>query len=153
MDPWRRWETQAIRESRRRPGVSQHRAPTRGPDPGAPAVEHRAPEPGHPDPGTMLVPVDAWNRVLEQLGNLHQAGQELAEAKERAARAETESRFLRERLAELRAPSPADTAATDAPAGAVADPHAPSEPRAAPARARRLQIIRSAYRDLRQTRR
>jgi hypothetical protein len=37
-----------------------------------------------------------------QLGNLHKAGQELAEARERAARAETEATFLRERLAELR---------------------------------------------------
>jgi hypothetical protein len=41
--------------------------------------------------------------MLIQLGNLHQAGQELAEARERAARAETEATFLRERLAELRA--------------------------------------------------
>ncbi len=53
-------------------------------------------------PGTMLVPVDAWDKMLVQLGNLHQAGQELAEARERAAKAETEVRFLRERLADLR---------------------------------------------------
>jgi DNA-binding transcriptional MerR regulator len=52
--------------------------------------------------GTMLVPLDAWNRLLNQLGNLHDAGQQLAEARERAAKAETESRFLKERLAELR---------------------------------------------------
>jgi hypothetical protein len=51
----------------------------------------------------MLVPIDAWDKMLIQLGNLHQAGQELAEARERAARAETEATFLRERLAELRA--------------------------------------------------
>ena len=50
----------------------------------------------------MLVPVDAWNRMINQLGNLHEAGQQLAEARERAARAETETSFLRERLAELR---------------------------------------------------
>jgi hypothetical protein len=55
------------------------------------------------DPGTMIVPIAAWDRVLMQLGNLHKAGQELAEARERAARAETEAVFLRERLAELRA--------------------------------------------------
>jgi hypothetical protein len=55
------------------------------------------------DPGTMIVPIAAWDRVLMQLGNLHKAGQELAEARERAARAETEAIFLRERLAELRA--------------------------------------------------
>ncbi|MCP4309088.1 MAG: hypothetical protein GY788_30290 [bacterium] len=52
--------------------------------------------------GTMIVPVDAWNKMLNQLGNLHEAGQHLAEARERAAKAETEAKFLRERLAELR---------------------------------------------------
>ncbi len=55
------------------------------------------------DAGTMIVPVDAWNKMLTQLGNLHEAGQQLAEARERAAKAETEVSFLRERLAELRA--------------------------------------------------
>jgi hypothetical protein len=53
-------------------------------------------------PGTMLVPVDAWNKMLSQLGNLHEAGQQLAEARERAAKAETEAIFLRERLKEFR---------------------------------------------------
>lgn len=53
----------------------------------------------------VLVPLDAWEKVLLQLGNLHTAGQELAEARERAAKAETEAQFLRERLAEMR-PSP-----------------------------------------------
>lgn len=53
--------------------------------------------------GTMLVPLDAWNKMLNQLGNLHEAGQQLAEARERAAKAETEATFLRERLAEMRA--------------------------------------------------
>lgn len=52
--------------------------------------------------GTMIVPVDAWNKMLNQLGNLHEAGQQLAEARERAAKAETEATFLRERLTELR---------------------------------------------------
>lgn len=59
-----------------------------------------------PTPGTevptMLVPVDAWNKMLSQLGNLHEAGQQLAEARERAAKSETEATFLRERLSELR---------------------------------------------------
>ena len=59
------------------------------------------PEP-HAEPGTMIVPVDAWNKMLNQLGNLHEAGQQLAEARERAAKAETEASFLRERLAEMR---------------------------------------------------
>lgn len=52
--------------------------------------------------GTMIIPLDAWNRMLNQLGNLHEAGQQLAEARERAAKAETESQFLKERLADLR---------------------------------------------------
>jgi hypothetical protein len=51
----------------------------------------------------VLVPLDQWTRVLNQLGNLHEAGQQIAEARERAARAETEAAFLRERLRELRA--------------------------------------------------
>ena len=51
---------------------------------------------------TMIVPVDAWNKMLNQLGNLHEAGQQLAESRERAAKAETEALFLRERLAEMR---------------------------------------------------
>jgi uncharacterized coiled-coil protein SlyX len=50
----------------------------------------------------MLVPLDAWNKILLQLGNLHEAGQQLAEARERAAKAETETTFLRERLTEMR---------------------------------------------------
>jgi hypothetical protein len=53
--------------------------------------------------GQMLVPLDAWERMLIQLGNLHEAGQQLADARERAAKAETESSFLRERLGEIRA--------------------------------------------------
>jgi hypothetical protein len=52
--------------------------------------------------GTMIVPVDAWSKMLNQLGNLHEAGQQLAEARERAGKAETEAMFLRERLAEMR---------------------------------------------------
>lgn len=52
--------------------------------------------------GSMIIPLDAWNRMLNQLGNLHEAGQQLAEARERAAKAETEAHFLKERLADLR---------------------------------------------------
>jgi hypothetical protein len=57
---------------------------------------------GEQGPEMMIVPLDAWNKVLNQLGNLHEAGQQLADARERAAKAETEASFLRERLAELR---------------------------------------------------
>jgi hypothetical protein len=60
-----------------------------------------SPEPSTPE-GTMIVPIDAWNKMLNQLGNLHEAGQQLAQARERAAKAETEATFLRERLAEMR---------------------------------------------------
>lgn len=67
-----------------------------------PPVRENTGEPTPPH-GTMLVPIDAWDKMLLQLGNLHQAGQQLAEARERAARAETEAAFLRERLAELKA--------------------------------------------------
>ena len=52
--------------------------------------------------GSVLVPIEAWDRMLIQLGNLHEAGQQLADAKERAARAETEAAFLRERVREYR---------------------------------------------------
>lgn len=54
------------------------------------------------DGTAMLVPRDAWDRLIDQLGNLHETGLMLAEARERAARAETEAGFLRERLAEMR---------------------------------------------------
>jgi uncharacterized membrane protein len=50
----------------------------------------------------MLVPRDAWDKLMDQLGNLHEAGMHLADARERAAKAETEATFLRERLSEIR---------------------------------------------------
>jgi len=72
-----------------------------GPAPPQPPPPSSGPPREAPE-GSVLVPVDAWNRMINQLGNLHEAGQQLAEARERAARAETETSFLRERLAELR---------------------------------------------------
>ena len=54
------------------------------------------------DGTAMLVPRDAWDRLMDQLGNLHDAGVQLAEARERAVKAETEATFLRERLGEMR---------------------------------------------------
>jgi hypothetical protein len=73
------------------------------PDPAPPEPGDVAPEAdASAPPGTMIVPIAAWDRILMQLGNLHQAGRELADARERAAKAETEALFLRERLAELR---------------------------------------------------
>ena len=47
---------------------------------------------------SLIVPLDAWNTVLNQLGNLHEASQLMAEARERAAKAEVEAEFLREKL-------------------------------------------------------
>ena len=51
---------------------------------------------------SLLVPLDAWNTVLNQLGNLHEATQQMAEARERAAKAEAEAEFLREKLKNTR---------------------------------------------------
>jgi hypothetical protein len=103
------------------------------PDPGpGPDVEQEAVDAG---PQTMIVPVDAWNKMLNQLGNLHEAGQQLAEARERAAKAETEARFLRERLAELRAapaPAPAEAGAPPPPVPAAPTPPRPAPPVDAP---------------------
>ena len=84
----------------------------------APAAEPAAGTDG------VLVPLDTWTRVLDQLGNLHEAGRELAEARERAARAETQVEFLREQLAEAKpkpkrkpaAPNPPEPAASHDPA-------------------------------------
>ena len=77
--------------------------PAAGPPP-APSQRPAAASgpPSEAPEGSVLVPVDAWNRMINQLGNLHEAGQRLAEARERAARAETEAEFLRQRLSELR---------------------------------------------------
>jgi hypothetical protein len=95
------------------------------------AESARSPEDSNPPPGTMIVPIDAWNKMLNQLGNLHEAGQQLATARERAAKAETEASFLRERLAELRTESestavvPAaaeESPAADTPEGAEPPP-------------------------------
>ena len=80
-------------------------------------------------PGTMIVPIDAWNKMLNQLGNLHEAGQQLAVARERAAKAETEAKFLRDRLAEIRR-EPLPPAAT--PISHEPPPAPPSEPPATP---------------------
>jgi hypothetical protein len=88
-----------------------------------PALPTVAPE------GTVLVPIAAWDKMLIQLGNLHEAGRELAEAKERAAKAETEAKFLRERLREVRdtqaatpPDDPAPPATTTTPAEVAAPP-------------------------------
>ena len=50
----------------------------------------------------LLVPTQAWENVLKQLGNLHEANQLMAESRERAAKAEAEAEFLREKLKNTR---------------------------------------------------
>ncbi|MEA2024556.1 MAG: hypothetical protein U9N79_09745 [Actinomycetota bacterium] len=82
------------------------------PDEDVPTTDYRLPTTAGEAGNTMIVPIDAWDKMLTQLGNLHEAGQQLAEARERAAKAETEAKFLRERLAEVRkgkSPEPADS--------------------------------------------
>jgi len=71
--------------------------------PAAPSPSQVAPSASpSPPEGSVLIPIDSWQKMLTQLGNLHEAGQQLAQARERAAKAETESLFLRERIADMR---------------------------------------------------
>jgi hypothetical protein len=74
----------------------------------------------------MIVPIAAWDKMLLQLGNLHEAGQQLAEARERAAKAETEALFLRERLAEMRTTGEATSEGPDPAASPAATVTTPS---------------------------
>ena len=54
------------------------------------------------DQESLMIPISAWEAVLGQLGNIHEASQEMAEARERAAKAEAENDFLRERIINLK---------------------------------------------------
>ena len=54
------------------------------------------------DKDSLMIPISAWEAVLGQLGNIHEASQEMAEARERAAKAEAENDFLRERIINLK---------------------------------------------------
>ena len=122
----------------------------------APASEVEQP------PGTMLVPIDAWDKMLLQLGNLHEAGQQLAEARERAAKAETEAIFLKERLTEMRtqladtettpSPAPADITietSDNGPENVVTDPTPEEDPidedSAITARAYSVEMVKHIY--------
>ncbi len=78
----------------------------------------------------MIVPIDAWNKMLNQLGNLHEAGQQLAEARERAAKAETEAMFLRKRLTELRGDDEHSTPPVSSPPAEAETEPPPSPPAA-----------------------
>lgn len=117
---------------------------TSSPAPAETGDETSAPE------GTMLVPLDAWNKMLNQLGNLHEAGQQLAEARERAAKAETEAAFLRERLRDLRQErEEAVTAKTQPTAETPAPSSSGEEDRALSTTA----MVRKMYTDWRRNRR
>jgi len=98
MDGLTRWETEALRRQAGRPRPRSRTVDLRASSAGR---EPATTEPDEPPPGTLLVPLDSWQRMLDQLGNLHEAGQQLAEASARAAKAEVEAEFLRERVAEL----------------------------------------------------
>lgn len=104
----RQWADEIGREIESGEAPEKPATPATEPAPRVDPTPEESPETpsdsGEPDipEGSMLVPLDAWNKMLNQLGNLHEAGQQLAEARERAAKAETEARFLKERLAEMR---------------------------------------------------
>ena len=67
-----------------------------------PAIDKQDSQDTDSDEENMMVPISAWNKVLDQLGNLHEADKLMAEARERAAKAEAESEFLREKLKNTR---------------------------------------------------
>jgi hypothetical protein len=114
-------------KSTAKPGPRHSAGPSSASPPVAPAV---AP------PDSVLVPIDQWNRLLGQLGNIHEAGQQLAEARERMGRAETENDFLKERIRDLRAQL---ERRDDTPAVPVVTPE-PEPPEIFPRRAKTLSF-------------
>ena len=156
MDRLTRWESEALRRRGGRPRPSSRTIDLRD----APTRDRRdAVESGIPPAGTLLVPLDAWQRMLDQLGNLHEAGQQLADVSARAAKAETEAEFLRERVSDLRGQlaaatsveTPADEPTPETKATAEKDVETGSH------RQSRLAVAgrraRSVYTDLRELRR
>lgn len=99
--------------------VSKEPPPVTAPEPPVAESPPMVPE------GSILVPIDAWDRLLGQLGNLHEAGQQLADARERAAKAETEAEFLKERVREMRKRVEQAELALDVHSGASLLPEAP----------------------------
>ncbi|MCB1246105.1 MAG: hypothetical protein KDB69_02425 [Acidimicrobiia bacterium] len=127
--------------------VREPRPEIRDPTPRHPDARstHEAARADEPGPETLVVPIDAWNKMLAQLGNLHEAGQQLAEARERAAKAETEASFLRDRLRELR-----EATIGDVPSSPTSDEDDPlSDP--GPVSADELRDLAAASRDERPT--
>ena len=120
-------------------GKAPSSAPAPTPKPPARHMSQTQSEPeAEAPPGTTLVPLDAWNKMLLQLGNLHEAGQQLAEASARAAKAETEAAFLKERLAELR--EELARAREQSPKSSAPRPAAPPQPASAA-----TSVIRQIY--------
>jgi hypothetical protein len=113
-----------------------------------PEQQHQSAAPPVPD-DHVLVPLDAWEKMLLQLGNLHEAGRDLADARERAAKAETEAQFLRERVAYLR--EERDLLREEA--ATVPPPATEPPPEPAPATASWTDRYRKAVRAVRRRRR
>ncbi|NNC91800.1 MAG: hypothetical protein HKN80_04850, partial [Acidimicrobiia bacterium] len=124
--------------------------PTVAPAAAEPAAEPSAAPLEATPPGTMIVPIDAWNKMLNQLGNLHEAGQHLAEARERAVKAETEARFLRERLADLRRGQAMQPPVPPTPAAEPPPAPAPSPEPASPPQEKVWQFFVRRFRDRKQ---
>jgi hypothetical protein len=76
--------------ARARPGVSPE-----------PPVLRALPDAGGAASG-VLVPLEAWQRALEQLAHLHELAREVGDAKAQAAKYETTTEFQRERVRELK---------------------------------------------------
>ena len=108
--------------------------PAAGPDPidtptAAAVPAQKVPQESSPLANdSVLVPLDQWNRLLGQLGNIHEASQQLAEARERMGRAETENVFLKERLRDLRAEVERNQLERDEAPAAPVDPPTPEAP-------------------------
>ena len=117
------------------------------PKPASPAGARSVPETAavEVEPGQMLVPIDAWTRILEQVGHVHEAGQQVADARERAARAETENEFLKEQLRDLKA----QKSVPRRPAAPSVDSAAPGlvqpEPASRAERVRRVRLTASRW--------
>ncbi len=52
--------------------------------------------------GEMVVPISDWQRLMDQVSNVFEISRELADTSARAARAETQSEFFRDRFQEER---------------------------------------------------
>jgi len=103
-------------QSAAKPAPRHAAGPASTPGPSSAAIPAAPLDP----PDSVLVPIDQWNRLLGQLGNIHEAGQQLAEARERMGRAETENVFLKERIRDLRAQLERDETTPAAPVIATA---------------------------------